>query len=118
MVGLATKSKTLRLPDDVIDMIDKYPGDTFTEKFITCVRLCDQRRDDVQREIVRLEKRRDALRQSVCDVGTLETQRRRLDTLMQQINWKVSEAMRIANTLHQDVNDYTANCIDVLGRDT
>ena len=38
-VGLATQVKTLRLPEDVVETINDFPGSTFTEKFVATARL-------------------------------------------------------------------------------
>ena len=38
-VGLATKVKTLRLPEDVCQTVESFPGENFTEKFVAAARL-------------------------------------------------------------------------------
>ena len=36
---MATRVKTLRLPEDVIETIEQFPGESFTDKFVTAARL-------------------------------------------------------------------------------
>ena len=36
---MATKVKTLRLPEDVCQTVESFPGENFTEKFVAAARL-------------------------------------------------------------------------------
>ena len=52
-VGLATQVKTLRLPEDVVETINDFPGSTFTEKFVAAARLLGRDPGTVSREVER-----------------------------------------------------------------
>ena len=50
-VGLATQVKTLRLPEDVVETINDFPGSTFTEKFVATARLLGRDREKLQQQL-------------------------------------------------------------------
>ena len=54
-VGVATKVKTLRLPEDVIETIEQFPGENFTDKFIAAVRLLGRDREKLVKQLDDLE---------------------------------------------------------------
>lgn len=55
---MATKVKTLRLPEDVCQTVESFPGENFTEKFVAAARLLGRDRERLIKENAILEEKR------------------------------------------------------------
>ena len=70
-VGLATKVKTLRLPEDVCQTVESFPGENFTEKFVAAARLLGRDRERLIKENTILEEKRKQQYVKLCDMDKL-----------------------------------------------
>ncbi len=63
-----TNSKTLRLSDEVIDLIERQVGDTFTQKFEGLVTRCVWELPGVEAELEKVEGQIEAKRRELQDI--------------------------------------------------
>ena len=68
MKGLATISKSLRLPPEIVEEIEKWPGNTFTEKIVIMVRSVSIERDRLLQDIDRMKSQKAKLVADVYDL--------------------------------------------------
>lgn len=81
---MATVSKSIRLPQEIVEEIEKWPGTTFTEKIIIMVRSVSSDREGLLQDIDRMKSQKAKL---VADVYDLD---RALEKL-RSINGSFSE---------------------------
>lgn len=88
---MATTVKTLRLPPDVIDTIEGFPGDSFTEKFVSAARLLGRNRQKLEKELHDLEQERQQKLLRLADLGKLSRKRDSIQRSLDEISWKMSD---------------------------
>lgn len=88
---MATTVKTLRLPPDVIDTIEGFPGDSFTEKFVSAARLLGRDRLRLEKELHDLEQERQQKLLRLADLGKLSRKRDSIQRSLDEISWKMSD---------------------------
>ena len=88
---MATTVKTLRLPPDVIDTIEGFPGDSFTEKFVSAARLLGRDRQRLEKELHDLEQQRQQKLLRLADLGKLSRKRDSIQRSLDEISWKMSD---------------------------
>lgn len=88
---MATTVKTLRLPPDVIDTIEGFPGDSFTEKFVSAARLLGRDRLRLEKELHDLEQERQQKLHRLADIGKLSRKRDSIQRSLDEISWKMSD---------------------------
>ena len=88
---MATTVKTLRLPPDVIDTIEGFPGDSFTEKFVAAARLLGRDRQRLEKELHDLEQERQQKLLRLADLGKLSRKRDSIQRSLDEISWKMSD---------------------------
>ena len=88
---MATTVKTLRLPPDVIDTIEGFPGDSFTEKFVSAARLLGRDRQRLEKELHDLEQERQQKLLRLADIGKLSRKRDSIQRSLDEISWKMSD---------------------------
>lgn len=88
---MATTVKTLRLPPDVIDTIEGFPGDSFTEKFVSAARLLGRDRQRLEKELHDLEQERQQKLLRLADLGKLSRKRDSIQRSLDEISWKMSD---------------------------
>lgn len=88
---MATTVKTLRLPPDVIDTIEGFPGDSFTEKFVSAARLLGRDRQGLEKELHDLEQERQQKLLRLADLGKLSRKRDSIQRSLDEISWKMSD---------------------------
>lgn len=89
-VGLATKVKTLRLPEDVIETIEQFPGENFTDKFVAAVRLLGRDREKLIKQLDDLEHERQQKLARVADMGKFARNFNYLQQQLKDIGWRIS----------------------------
>ena len=92
---MATTVKTLRLPLDVIDTIEGFPGDSFTEKFVSAARLLGRDRQRLEKELHDLEQERQQKLLRLADIGKLSRKRDSIQRSLDEISWKMSDLSRV-----------------------
>lgn len=88
---MATTVKTLRLPPDVIDTIEGFPGDSFTDKFVSAARLLGRDRQRLEKELHDLEQERQQKLLRLADLGKLSRKRDSIQRSLDEISWKMSD---------------------------
>lgn len=88
---MATTVKTLRLPPDVIDTIEGFPGDSFTDKFVSAARLLGRDRQRLEKELHDLEQERQQKLLRLADIGKLSRKRDSIQRSLDEISWKMSD---------------------------
>lgn len=88
---MATTVKTLRLPPDVIDTIEGFPGDSFTDKFVSAARLLGRDRERLEKELHDLEQERQQKLLRLADLGKLSRKRDSIQRSLDEISWKMSD---------------------------
>ena len=88
---MATTVKALRLPPDVIDTIEGFPGDSFTEKFVSAARLLGRDRQRLEKELHDLEQERQQKLLRLADIGKLSRKRDSIQRSLDEISWKMSD---------------------------
>lgn len=88
---MATTVKTLRLPPDVIDTIEGFPGDSFTDKFVSAARLLGRDRERLEKELHDLELERQQKLLRLADLGKLSRKRDSIQRSLDEISWKMSD---------------------------
>ena len=88
---MATTVKTLRLPPDVIDTIEGFPGDSFTEKFVSAARLLGRDRQRLDKELHDLDQERQQKLLRLADIGKLSRKRDSIQRSLDEISWKMSD---------------------------
>lgn len=88
---MATTVKTLRLPPDVIDTIEGFPGDSFTDKFVSAARLLGRDRQKLEKELHDLEQERQQKLLRLADLGKLSRKRDSIQRSLDEISWKMSD---------------------------
>ena len=89
-LGLATKVKTLRLPEDVIETIETFPGESFTEKFVAAVRLLGRDREKLVKQLDDLEHDRQQKLARIADMGKFTSKYSYLQQQLKDIGWRMS----------------------------
>ena len=98
-VGLATKVKTLRLPEDVCQTVESFPGENFTEKFVAAARLLGRDRERLIKENAILEEKRKQQYVKLCDI---------IQRGLEEIGWRMSDVVHTCRTVSEAVNEWTA----------
>ena len=89
-VGLATKVKTLRLPEDVCQTVESFPGENFTEKFVAAARLLGRDREKLVKQLDDLEHERQQKLARVADMGKFARNFNYLQQQLKDIGWRMS----------------------------
>lgn len=93
MQGLATQVKTLRLPPDVIELIESFPGNSFTDKFVHAARCFA--------DISRLEEKRQQKVIQLTDMDKLLRKRDSIVRSLDEITWKISGTVQACKVLQE-----------------
>ena len=96
---MATKVKTLRLPEDVCQTVESFPGENFTEKFVAAARLLGRDRERLIKEdnpdflnyMSKLLRKRDNIQRGLEEIG-----------------WRMSDVVHTCRTVSEVVNEWTA----------
>lgn len=65
---MATVLKSIRLPQEIVEEIEKWPGNTFTEKIVIMVRSVSIDRDGLLQDIDRMKSQKAKLVADVYDL--------------------------------------------------
>ena len=95
---MATTVKTLRLPPDVIDTIEGFPGDSFTEKFVSAARLLGRDRQRLEKELYDLEQERQQKLLRLADLGKLSRKRDSIQRSLDEISWRMSDLAKVCTS--------------------
>ena len=87
---MATKVKTLRLPEDVIETIEQFPGENFTDKFVAAVRLLGRDREKLVNQLDDLEHECQQKLARVADMGKFTSKYSYLQQQLKDIGWRMS----------------------------
>ena len=87
---MATKVKTLRLPEDVIETIEQFPGENFTDMFVAAVRLLGRDREKLVNQLDDLEHERQQKLARVADMGKFTSKYSYLQQQLKDIGWRMS----------------------------
>lgn len=88
--GLATRVKTLRLPDDVCQTIESFPGENFTEKFVAAARLLGRDREKLLKQLDDLEHDRQQKLARIADMGKFTSKYSYLQQQLNDVCWRMS----------------------------
>lgn len=105
---MATKVKTLRLPEDVCQTVESFPGENFTEKFVAAARLLGRDRESLIKENAILEEKRKQQYVKLCDMDKLLRKRDNIQRGLEEIGWRMSDVVHICKTVSEAVNEWTA----------
>lgn len=98
-VSLATQVKTLRLPEDVVETINDFPGSTFTEKFVATARLLGRDREKLQQQLQNMEQEKQRKLLYLADLGKITRKKENIQCTLDEIFWKMSEVQRMCKTV-------------------
>lgn len=82
---MATKIKSIRLPMEVVEQIEKWPGDTFTDKLILMVRSVSIDRDGLLQDIGRMKSEKAKLVADVYDLNRAAEKLRSINSSFSEI---------------------------------
>ena len=105
---MATKVKTLRLPEDVIVIVEGFPGDSFTDKFVSAVRLLGCDREMLEKQIKDLEHERQRKYTALADMGKLMRKRDDIQRGLDDVAWRLSEVSRMCRAVEGVVSEWTS----------
>ena len=105
---MATKVKTLRLPEDVCQTVESFPGENFTEKFVAAARLLGRDRERLIKENAILEEKRKQQYVKLCDMDKLLRKRDNIQRGLEEIGWRMSDVVHTCRTVSEAVNEWTA----------
>lgn len=111
-VGLATQVKTLRLPEDVIETINGFPGRSFTEKFVAAARLLGQDREKLQQQLQDMEQEKQRKLLYLADLGKLTRKKENIQRTLDEILWKMSDVQRMCKTVQDAASALTSDSSD------
>lgn len=106
---MATKVKTLRLPEDVIVTVEGFPGDNFTEKFIYMARLIGRNRQELERQVKILECQRLKKYLALADMDKLMRKRDDIQRGLDDVAWRLSEVSRMCRVVEGVVSEWTSS---------
>lgn len=106
---MATKVKTLRLPEDVIVTVDGFPGESFTDKFVSAVRLLGRDREMLERQVKILECQRLKKYLALADMDKLMRKRDDIQRGLDDVAWRLSEVSRMCRVVEGVVSEWTSS---------
>lgn len=106
---MATRVKTLRLPEDVIETVEGFPGDSFTDKFVSAVRLLGRDREKLEKQLKELEHERQQKYAALADMGKLLRKRDDIRRGLDDVGWRLSEVSRMCRAVEGVVQDWTSS---------
>lgn len=110
-VGLATKVKTLRLPEDVIETIEQFPGENFTDKFVAAARLLGRDREKLVNQLDNLEHDRQQKLARIADMGKFTSKYSYLQQQLKDIGWRrILQIVRSRTMVGKEVCCYDSCC--------
>lgn len=110
-MGLATKVKTLRLPEDVIETIETFPGESFTDKFVAAARLLGRDREKLEKQLRDLEHERQQKIARLADMGKFAQRCSYIEQGLHDVCWKMTDVVNRSKNL-LDAYD------EIIGADT
>lgn len=96
---MATQVKTLRLPEDVVALIEQFPGDSFSGKFISAARLLGRDREVLEKQLRDLEQERAKQYAALADMDKLLRKRDGIQRTLDDVSWRLSEASRMCKNM-------------------
>lgn len=106
---MATKVKTLRLPEDVIVTVEGFPGESFTDKFVSAVRLLGRDREMLKRQVEILECQRLKKYLALADMDKLMRKRDDIQRGLDDVAWRLSEVSRMCRVVEGVVSEWTSS---------
>lgn len=106
---MATKVKTLRLPEDVIVTVEGFPGESFTDKFVSAVRLLGRDREMLERQVEILECQRLKKYLALADMDKLMRKRDDIQRGLDDVAWRLSEVSRMCRVVEGAVSEWTSS---------
>ena len=104
---MATRVKTLRLPDDVCQTIESFPGENFTEKFIAAARLLGRDREKLLKQLDDLEHERQQKLARLADMGKFSRQCSYIQQGLNDICWKMTDVVNRSKNLVETFDEIT-----------
>lgn len=101
MSGLATRVKTLRLPEDVCQTIEQFPGDNFTAKFVAAARLLGRDREKLEKQLQEIEHLQQQKCVALADMDKLLRKRDSIVRSLDEISWKISGTVQACKVLQE-----------------
>ena len=109
---MATQVKTLRLPEDVVETINGFPGRSFTEKFVAAARLLGRDREKLQQELRDMEQEKQRKLIYLADLGKITRKKECVQRALDEICWKMSEVQRMCKTVQDATSTLTSDSSD------
>ena len=106
---MATKVKTLRLPEDIIVTVEGFPGESFTDKFVSAVRLLGRDREMLERQVEILECQRLKKYLALADMDKLMRKRDDIQRGLDDVAWRLSEVSRMCRVVEGVVSEWTSS---------
>lgn len=83
---MATKLKSIRLPQEIVEEIEKWPGNTFTEKIIIMVRSVSLDREGLLQDIDKMKSQKAKLVADVYDLDRALEKLRSINSSFSEIH--------------------------------
>lgn len=106
---MATRVKTLRLPEDVCQTIEQFPGENFTEKFVAAVRLLGRDREKLEKQLRDMEHERQLQYAALADMSKLMRKRDSIQRSLDDVSWRLSEVSHMCKAVEGVVSDWTSS---------
>lgn len=101
---MATISKSLRLPPEIVEEIEKWPGNSFTDKVIIMVRSIGFEREHLLQDINRMKSEKAKLVADVYDLNRAAEKLRFINSSLGDIQGMVAR-VKDRCTTYADVMD-------------
>ena len=89
---MSKKVYSLRLREDIVDLINQQPGDSFTERFEGLVTKCVWEVPHKEQELKDLDKE-------------IKRRQKKLSKLGANLTWSLTEAQQTVQTMLKKIND-------------
>ena len=106
---MATPATKLRLPEDVVETINDFPGSTFTEKFVAAARLLGRDREKLQQQLQNMEQEKQRKLLYLADLGKITRKEENIQCTLDEIFWKMSEVQRMCKTVQDATSTLVAD---------
>ena len=113
---MATRVKTLRLPEDVIETIETFPGESFTDKFVAAARLLGRDREKLVKQLDDLEQERQQKAARLADMSKLLRKRDSIQRALDEISWRMSEVSHTCKNVQGVASEWASS--DTSNKDT
>ena len=113
---MATRVKTRRLPEDVIETIETFPGESFTDKFVAAARLLGRDREQLEKSLRDMEQQRARQYAALADMDKLLRKRDGIQRTLDDVSWRLSEASQMCKNMESILSHWPPQ--DTSNKDT